>query len=90
MANTKVSDFITKVRQLAREYEALMVEARGITGEWNALYNTMLFDTEFTGENLDIVPNPSYTQSITDAIGNLTTIISAWDAGINTNFERVT
>lgn len=89
MANAKVSDYITKVRQWSSQYAVLMTEADGLINQWSALYTTLVTDDEFVGENSAVIPNPTKTVSLTSVIANMQTILSAYDNGIDSNVERV-
>ena len=87
--NGKQSDFIDRTRQLAGSYADWIKTARARVSEWQALYNALIAEEDFTGQNLEIIANPTRLDSLTNVIANLEGIIATWDAGVRTNFERV-
>lgn len=90
MENQKQVDFISKVRQLSTQYRNLIGELDEMSNQWNALYGSLVAEADFESGNMAVIPNPTRLQSLTDVIGNMQTIVSTFDAGIDTNFERVT
>ena len=92
MSNAKQSDFITVARQRAAAYQALIEDMRATINDWSALYNSILTEEDFVGANEAVIPSgdpPTRLASLVTAISNFESIIASYDAGINTNFERV-
>lgn len=90
--NDKQSDFITRTRQAAAQYQALIEQLRALDNEWGALYNSILSEDDFMGSNLAVIPSgdpATRLTSLTTAISNFESIISAYDAGVDTNLERI-
>lgn len=91
MANAKISDYITRARQTARAYAAVIEELRQMGADWDTLYVGVVNDDEFQGENRDIITadGASYTATLAAMIGNAETIVTAFDTSYRQNFERV-
>lgn len=87
---SKQSDFITRTRRVINQYTDWVKEANEIMEEWESLYNALIVEEDFIGSNLDIIPDGTRLVALTTAIGNISTILTNYDAGIDTNFERVT
>lgn len=93
MQNDKVSNHISKIRQTCTEYRAVLTKMDGLVNEWNALYGTLVDEDSFVGENESVIPtgDPSTkTASMSTVIANFGTILTTYEQGINTNFEKVT
>lgn len=87
----KQAQFVNEVRQWATSYRELLTEGRDVIAQWNALYNTSVLEQDCEqGTNVQMVPNVTRKQSVVDVIANISSILSAFDAGMNTNFERIT
>jgi len=90
MANAKFSDFITRSRQAVRDYQACILNMRRIQDEWSSLYGgALMVESEFVGENENIIPNPTRVASLGDTIGSIGTVVSAYDGGIDVIFQKV-
>ena len=87
--NGKQSDFIDLTRQLTGSYADWIKTARARVSEWQALYNNLIVEDDFTGQNAQIIPDPTRLQALTDAIAGTEATIATWDAGLRTVFERV-
>ncbi len=79
--------YIEDVRQWVRDYRQMMARAESLTGQWGALYNTLLVDDDMPDGV--ITDGTSQLSSFATVVGNLGTLTADYDAGIDTNFERV-
>ena len=90
--NDKQSDFVTRARQVAAQYQALIETMRTLDNDWISLYNAILTEEDFVGNNLAVIPSgdpATRLASLVTVIANIETIVTAYLAGINTNMERI-
>lgn len=94
--NDKQQNFISDARQLATRYRDIVNELNALSEAYESLYVNILTEEDFTGENMAVIPyspdtNPATRlASLVAVIGNMQTIVSTFDAGQDTNFERIT
>lgn len=90
--NQKQSDFISSVRQFVTAYRKVMADAGELSNRWGALYSTILTEEDFANGNEAVIPSgdpESRLTSLDSVMANINTMLSVFDAGIDTNFERV-
>ena len=85
---TKQQVFVETFRQWVRDYKEVMKRAWNLQNDW-ALYQTILNETDVATDVLPSATDGTRLTSVTDAMANLSTIFSSFDAGIDDNFERV-
>ena len=87
---TKEGQFIEDVRQFARDYRLMMERAHSLTERWETLYGTLIDEASFDPEHLGIVPtDEARLASFTMVIGNMGTLYTTFDGGMDTNLEKV-
>lgn len=87
--NQKQVGFVDEVRSFARSYRALIEQADALTNRWASLYNTIVDESDMPDAIIPSGDPATRLASFMDAISNINTIISDFDAGIDTNFERI-
>ncbi len=83
----KKQAYIEIVRAIARAYRDLAGQMAEVDGQWSALYSTIITDDDMPGGIVS--DGTSQLSSFTTVIANFGTLVTAYDAGIDTNFERV-
>ena len=90
MAEKKLT-YIEEVRQWQRDYQQMMQRAWTLQNRYG-LYQNDILEEDMPG---DIIPSneqgdETRKRAFVDAFANIQSIFSAYDAGIDDNFERVT
>ena len=83
----KKQSYIENVRQFMRDYGAMMARAQALGGQWSALLNQIITEEDMPGGIISDAT--SRLSSFATVISNMTTLVTTYDAGLDTNFERV-
>ena len=83
----KKQSYIEDVRQFVRDYGAMMARAQALGGQWSALLSTIITEDDMPGGIVS--DGTSRLSAFTSVIGNMATLVTTYDAGLDTNFERV-
>lgn len=80
-------NFIDEVRQFVSIYREMIKTGNALVERWESLYNTDIQEDDIS---IQVVSDgTSRLSAFSAAIGNIQTICTDFDNGIDTNFERV-
>lgn len=87
--NSKQVGFIDEGRDLARRYREIVDELQDYAKRWGALYGSILVESDMPEQIIPSGTPATRLNSYNDVVGNMESIITTFDAGQDTNFERV-
>lgn len=93
MVNEKCVNYIDEVIVWARDYRSIIDRGRSLSARWGALIGAIIQETDFEGYANKITPTGdpgTMKDSLLAVVGNIDIIASAFDAGIDTNVEKIT
>jgi len=89
-ANLNQTEYIDKMIAYTAKYRAVVDEGRALYEEWEAGRSGDITEEDFDGVRRRVIPlNDSRKSALTEAVGNVNSIVTTYDNGIDTNFNRI-
>ena len=80
--------FLTDVEGFVHDYRAIMARAEGLENRWSALLGSEITADDLTAKDY-FEEGGSKLTALTSVVGNIGSLATTYDAGIDTNFGRI-
>ena len=87
MATIK-EQYLTDVEGFVHDYRAIMARAEGLQNRWGALLSSKIVLTDLDEKDY-FEQDGSKLTALTSVVGNIGTLHTTYDAGIDTNFGHI-